>query len=86
MDEKEKAEQILNSYKCYLLYDIYNKDGAKKVIDINQSKSNAIEAVNLILDEQTLLIDCMDIFALDIRRKYWKEVKKQIAESEILNN
>lgn len=84
MKEQEKAEEILLSYKCYT-HEHYGVN-VKSYIDINTSKSNAIKAVNLVLESQHILLDRMDIFELNELRKYWKEVKAQIAESNILEN
>tara|TARA_R110000782_G_C14692244_1_gene401249 strand:- start:456 stop:767 length:312 start_codon:yes stop_codon:yes gene_type:complete len=81
--EQLKAEDLLNSYKCYL-HEVARPFDSKSWVDINKTKNDAIKAVNLVLDEQRLLLDHMDIFALDERRKYWKEVRSCIGESEIL--
>lgn len=80
-EEQIKAEELLNGYKCYL----HELGGSSDIywIDINKTKNDAIRAVNLVLDEHPIVIDHMDIFALNERRKYWKEVRSCIAESQI---
>lgn len=81
--EQLKAEELLISYKCYL-HEVARPFNSKSWVDINKTKNDVIKAVNLVLDEQQLLFDHMDIFALDARRRYWKEVRSCVSESEIL--
>jgi len=73
MTEKQKAEDLINSYRIILMNEV--TDCGCEILCTSIAKKSALIAVNEVLNDDWYIATIEDNIQ---RKKYWKEVKQEI--------